>query len=334
MSEQIVVTAAPHGGNGAAPLAQSGASSTPLTLHPDRFFDRRPGETRRVARATLRGDRAGSRCLPARPRRPGAARRRRAVPGADGAAASSRITTSSGCSTRRASRSRRSASRRATAPPVEPDPRASGGVFAEPLLPVPRHADRRLARPRAARRVRRPREARPARPADRIYDEIAEKLASPEFRPRALFERFNIEVLATTDAATDPLAHHRAIRDSGWTGGRVVPTFRPDAVFRIALPDLGATSSPRSSGARRADRALRGVRRRARRAARATSSRSAPPRPTTRCVEPWTETQRPEAMRGALPAGAPRRGDAGRPARRSRRTCSSRWRACRPRTGW
>jgi glucuronate isomerase len=68
-----------------------------------------------------------------------------------------------------------------------------------------------------------------------VYDEIAEKLASPEFLPRALFERFNIEVLATTDAASDSLRHHRAIRDSGW-GGRVIPSFRPDAVFRIAAP--------------------------------------------------------------------------------------------------
>jgi glucuronate isomerase len=74
--------------------------------------------------------------------------------------------------------------------------------------------------------------------AQRIYDEIAEKLGSPEFRPRALFERFNIEVLATTDAATDPLDHHQKIRASGWNG-RVVPTFRPDALFRIALPTWG-----------------------------------------------------------------------------------------------
>jgi glucuronate isomerase len=66
-----------------------------------------------------------------------------------------------------------------------------------------------------------------------IYDEIAERLRTPEFRPRALYERFDIEVLVTTDKATDPLAHHRAIRDSGW-GGRVLPTFRPDALFRIA----------------------------------------------------------------------------------------------------
>ena len=68
--------------------------------------------------------------------------------------------------------------------------------------------------------------------AQSIYDALVEKLASPEFRPRRLFERFNIEVLATTDAATDTLPHHMAIRASGWNG-RVIPTFRPDAVINI-----------------------------------------------------------------------------------------------------
>ncbi|MGE5802367.1 MAG: glucuronate isomerase [Gemmatimonadota bacterium] len=93
--------------------------------------------------------------------------------------------------------------------------------------------------------------------AQRMYDEIVEKLASPEFRPRALFERFNIEVLATTDAATDGLEHHRAIRDSGWKG-RVIPTFRPDAQFKISSSEfdaLGArdyTSFVRALGERRA----------------------------------------------------------------------------------
>jgi glucuronate isomerase len=71
--------------------------------------------------------------------------------------------------------------------------------------------------------------------ADAIYDEIAEKLASPEFRPRALFDRFRIETLVTTDAATDSLGPHQAIRDSGWSG-RVLPCFRPDALFQIASP--------------------------------------------------------------------------------------------------
>jgi glucuronate isomerase len=66
--------------------------------------------------------------------------------------------------------------------------------------------------------------------ADAYYDVIAQKLQTPEFLPRALFERFGIEVLATTDAAIDSLEHHKAIRESGWTG-RVLPTFRPDAVI-------------------------------------------------------------------------------------------------------
>ncbi len=68
--------------------------------------------------------------------------------------------------------------------------------------------------------------------AQAIYDQIAAKLASPEFQPRRLFERFNIEVLCTTDAATDTLEAHQAIRASGW-GGRILPTFRPDAVVNL-----------------------------------------------------------------------------------------------------
>ena len=58
-----------------------------------------------------------------------------------------------------------------------------------------------------------------ARTADRIYDQIAERLASPEYRPRALFERFGIETLATTDAATDALARHAALDADGWNEG-------------------------------------------------------------------------------------------------------------------
>jgi glucuronate isomerase len=87
-----------------------------------------------------------------------------------------------------------------------------------------------------------------------IYDQIAERLASPEFRPRRLYERFNIEVLATTDAASDSLEHHRAIRKSGWHG-RVIPTFRPDAVFRIAAPNWRSEleSFARASGREIAD---------------------------------------------------------------------------------
>src|SRR5690606_35582290 len=65
--------------------------------------------------------------------------------------------------------------------------------------------------------------------ADSSYDRIAGCLARPDYRPRALFERFNIEVIATTEGALDDLKYHRMIRDSGWKG-RVVTAYRPDAV--------------------------------------------------------------------------------------------------------
>jgi glucuronate isomerase len=72
--------------------------------------------------------------------------------------------------------------------------------------------------------------------ADKLYDLIAEKLGSPEFSPRTLFERFNIEVLCTTDSATDTLEHHQAIKQSGWKG-KIRPTFRPDAVVNFDAPN-------------------------------------------------------------------------------------------------
>jgi glucuronate isomerase len=68
-----------------------------------------------------------------------------------------------------------------------------------------------------------------AETADRVYDRIDDCLRRPEFRPRALFERFGIEVIATTESPLDPLDHHRRIRESGWKG-RVVTAYRPDPV--------------------------------------------------------------------------------------------------------
>jgi glucuronate isomerase len=85
--------------------------------------------------------------------------------------------------------------------------------------------------------------------AEKYYDTIAEKLASDAFRPRALYEQFQIEVLATTNPPLDPLNHHEAIRDSGWKG-RILPTFRPDSVvdpafdgFRQNVERLGEMQS-------------------------------------------------------------------------------------------
>ena len=75
--------------------------------------------------------------------------------------------------------------------------------------------------------------------ADHYYDRINERLASPAFRPRALFDRFNIELLATTEGAHEDLDHHAAIRASGWRG-RVVTTYRPDAVVDPEHHDFAA----------------------------------------------------------------------------------------------
>ena len=68
-----------------------------------------------------------------------------------------------------------------------------------------------------------------AETADHYYDIIADALRQPEFRPRALFERFNIEVIATTESPLDELRWHAMIRQSHWQG-RVITAYRPDAV--------------------------------------------------------------------------------------------------------
>ena len=145
-------------------------------------------------------------------------------------------TTCSGCCTRRASRSTISACRAPTAGRPRPTARAIWRRLAENyhlLRGTPSRLwldhtfetvfglDRRLS----------------AETADHYYDHIADCLARPEFRPRALFERFGIEVIATTESPLDDLRWHAAIRDSGW-GGRVITAYRPDAVGRPGVPGL------------------------------------------------------------------------------------------------
>jgi glucuronate isomerase len=65
--------------------------------------------------------------------------------------------------------------------------------------------------------------------ADDYYDRISQALTRPEMRPRALFKRFNIEVIATTESPLDDLKWHKMIGESGWDG-RVITAYRPDAV--------------------------------------------------------------------------------------------------------
>jgi glucuronate isomerase len=74
-----------------------------------------------------------------------------------------------------------------------------------------------------------------AETADAIYDTIAERLADAAFRPRALLDRFNIELIATTDPANSDLAHHLRLRTDG-LADRVIPTFRPDALVYVNTP--------------------------------------------------------------------------------------------------
>ncbi|MEP6843139.1 MAG: glucuronate isomerase, partial [Pseudolysinimonas sp.] len=75
--------------------------------------------------------------------------------------------------------------------------------------------------------------------ADSLFSRIIRSLASLEFRPRALFDRFGIEVLATTDDPLDDLEAHRALAADPSFGGRVIPTFRPDAYLDPEAPGFG-----------------------------------------------------------------------------------------------
>ena len=75
-----------------------------------------------------------------------------------------------------------------------------------------------------------------ARTSDSIYDQVATSLAKDEFRPRALFSQFGIEVLATTDDPVDDLSAHAALAADPTFSGRVVPTFRPDRYLEVATP--------------------------------------------------------------------------------------------------
>ena len=89
--------------------------------------------------------------------------------------------------------------------------------------------------------------------ADHYFDVIDDKLSSPDFLPRALFERFNIEVLSTTDSPIDSLDDIKAIRSSGWDR-RIIPAFRPDPVvdpefhgFAGLIAKLGAQTGEDTS---------------------------------------------------------------------------------------
>ncbi|MBE7523407.1 MAG: glucuronate isomerase [Burkholderiales bacterium] len=112
--------------------------------------------------------------------------------------------------------------------PVETDARKIWRTFAA-HFPLFRGTPTRLWLDHAFHEVFGIRERLEPANADAIFDRINEALATPAFRPRALFERFRIEVLATTESPLDQLAQHAKIRASGWNG-RVVTAYRPDPV--------------------------------------------------------------------------------------------------------
>lgn len=122
--------------------------------------------------------------------------------------------------------------------PVETDPRAIWRLFAR-HFPLFRGTPTRLWFEQALADVFGITERLDAANADRLYDRIAAALGTPALRPRALYERFRIEVIATTDAATDDLAHHAALRAEGWHG-RVIPCYRPDSVVDPERPGFEA----------------------------------------------------------------------------------------------
>jgi glucuronate isomerase len=76
-----------------------------------------------------------------------------------------------------------------------------------------------------------------AQTADAVYDHIDACLKADDFKPRALFDRFNIEALSTTEMALDDLKHHQTIAQSGWSG-RVISAYRPDTVVDPDVPDF------------------------------------------------------------------------------------------------
>lgn len=109
---------------------------------------------------------------------------------------------------------------------VEQDPRKIWNLFAANFHLL-RGTPSRLWLDHAFQNVFGVNERLSAQTADSIYDQISESLAKPEFRPRALFDHFDIEVIATTESPLDDLGWHKMINDSNWNG-RVVTAYRPD----------------------------------------------------------------------------------------------------------
>ncbi|MCF2869506.1 glucuronate isomerase [Octadecabacter sp. G9-8] len=113
--------------------------------------------------------------------------------------------------------------------PIEQDPRKIWRLFADNYY-LFRGTPSRIWVDHALQDVFGVTERLSPKTADEVYDRISECLTQNAYRPRALFEKFNIEAISTTESAIDDLRWHDMIRASGW-GGKVVTAYRPDAVI-------------------------------------------------------------------------------------------------------
>ena len=157
--------------------------------------------------------------------------------------------------------------------------------------------------------------------ADLYYDTIDAALKTDAFRPRALFERFNIEAIATTESPLDGLAHHAAIRASGW-GGRVVTAYRPDPVVDPEATKFADNVRRLARPPARTFRLTKAISPRTASTARA-SAKLARPRPTTdtrRHAPPISRSKTPPRSMCACWRARPRRMPSC-----SARKCSPKW---------
>ena len=171
-----------------------------------------------------------------------------------------------------------------------------------------------------------------AETADAIYDQIAACVADPAFRPRALLDRFNIEVISTTDPATSDLPHHAKLAAEG-LGERVLPTFRPDALAYLDRPtwraDVAELASVSGIDTTTYGGFLDALRQR--RAAFVDGGRAGHrSRPPARRHHPDGGFR---GRRACTPASSAARSRVRRRSTPLRPTCSSRWRRCRVEDG-
>ena len=156
------------------------------------------------------------------------------------------------------------------------------------------------------------RERPSAENADALYDQIAEQLAAPDHRPRALLRRFGIDVLATTDDPADDLEAHARLAEDPEVSTRVVPTFRPDVYLEPARAGLGRRGQAPRRGGRQSTSATTTATWPRWRSAGGTSSSTARCRRTTATPTRSPRRWRQAEARAHLPLGAGRPGVRGR----------------------